>query len=99
MKYFGPASGRKEWEEQVKPPIGEPCILCEEPIEPGDIGTINIAGQVAYHACSIRAVIGSVGHQLGKCSCFGGAEEDPPGMSRREAALAAAELFYERQGK
>lgn len=99
MKYFGPPQGRKEWEEQVEAPVGELCIMCEEAIEPGDVGTINTAGQIAHHACSIRAVIGSVGHQLGKCSCFGGTEEDPPGLTRRQAAEAAAALFYNSRAK
>ena len=38
-------------------------------------------------------VVGSVGHQLGRCSCFGGDEDDPPGMTVREAALAAVDLY------
>jgi hypothetical protein len=33
--------------------------------------------------------LGSVGHQKGTCSCHGGTEEDPPEMTKRQAAVAA----------
>lgn len=43
--------------------------------------------------CFIRQSIGSVGHLRRHCSCYGGTEGDPPGMTRREAAQAALDLF------
>ena len=47
--------------------------------------------------CDIRMSVGSVAHLEGKCSCTGWpapwSEDDPPGMTRREAATAAADLF------
>lgn len=95
--YFGPRHLRKEWETQVPAPVGKPCILCEEPIAEGDIGTINFGGQITHYECSMRGVIGSVGHLNGKCSCYGGTEEDPPGMTRRQAAQAACALWERRQ--
>lgn len=53
--------------------------------------------ELAFHReCHIRTLVGSVGHLRGKCSCEGGAQEDPPGLSKREAARAAAELFEAR---
>lgn len=49
-----------------------------------------------HHACLMRCVVGSVGHQQGKCSCFGGVGDgDPDGMTPREAALAADKYFKE----
>jgi hypothetical protein len=51
---------------------------------------INGDGRI-HHECLIRAVVGSVGHQLRRCSCYGGDEEDPPGLTKREAARLAAE--------
>jgi hypothetical protein len=38
-------------------------------------------------------IIGSVGYQNHTCSCYGGNQEDPEGMTVRKAAKAAAELF------
>lgn len=96
IKYFGPAKFRKEWEVQTATPVGQMCVLCREPVADGDIGTINGVDQVAHYECSMRSVIGSVGHQMGRCSCFGGTEEDPEGLTRRQAAIAAARLWDER---
>jgi hypothetical protein len=91
--FFGPAHMMKDYERQVAPPIGQACLLCGEAIAEGDIGTIDGADQVTHYECRMRGVIGSVGHQLRRCSCFGGTEEDPPGMSRRQAAQAACALW------
>lgn len=75
------------------------CLWCEEPAdfhaEPcQQIPTIEADGSASMrlmHAdCGIRSVAGSLGHQRGRCSCFGGDEEDPAGVSRRLAARAAA---------
>jgi hypothetical protein len=70
------------------------CIFCEEPLLPS---TIDPDGpQSAMHMeCMTRSVVGSVAHQLCRCSCFipGSEEGDPPGMTRRQAALAAVETM------
>ncbi len=95
--YFGPPALRKEWETQVDTPIGSACLHCKETIVEGDIGTVNYGGQIMHYECGMRGVIGSVGHLMGKCSCFGGDEEDPPGMTVREAAQAACTLWERRQ--
>lgn len=82
----------------------ENCLWCDEPVdwprEPAQQmpvieadGTARIALQ--HSECSLRLAAGSVGHQRGRCSCYGGDEEDPPGVSRRVAAKAATILFRE----
>ncbi len=38
-------------------------------------------------------MIGSIGHQQKKCPCYGGSYEDPPEMSKREAAQLAVDYF------
>lgn len=95
--YFGPPGLKKEWETQVDAPVGKPCLHCQEPIAEGDTGTINFAGQIMHYECDLRGVIGSVGHLMGKCSCYGGTEEDPPGMTARQAAQAACALWERQQ--
>jgi hypothetical protein len=53
---------------------------------------------VALHEeCFMRNIVGSVGHQTGRCSCFGGDFDDPPGMSKRDAAKIAYTIFLARQ--
>lgn len=93
VKYFGPEHLRKEHETQVPAPVEHKCILCEEQIKEGDVGTIRPGNHVIHYECELRGVIGSVGHQKKTCSCFGGTEEDPPGMTRREAAIAAVKQW------
>ena len=62
-----------------------------DPNEPGMEGE-----DVWWHQpCFFRSVIGSVGHLLGRCSCFGGDVEDPDGMTKRQAARAAYETWRE----
>ena len=73
------------------------CEWCGEPVTEGQlcrpvacVRENGIAEVGAYHhECLLRSIVGSVGHQLKRCSCFGGTFEDPPNMSRRESALAA----------
>lgn len=76
------------------------CQWCEEPVTRREVrfsAVVNSAGQVTHFDCSLRSAIGSVGHQMKRCSCYGGTEEDPPGMTRREAARAAAQYFRRSQ--
>lgn len=73
------------------------CLGCDELILPGDRLAPSF-GQPLHFECGLRSIIGSVGHQKKNCSCYGGTEEDPPGMTRREAAKAAMEYFYEHGG-
>jgi hypothetical protein len=95
FKYFGPDKFRKDYETRIDTPVGKVCFRCDEPITEGDIGTVNNSDQVEHYECLMRAIVGSVGHQNGLCSCFGGTEEDPPGLTRRQAAIAAARLWDE----
>lgn len=39
----------------------------------------------------MREVMGSIGHLTKTCSCYGGTSNDPPGMTRRQSALAVWE--------
>jgi hypothetical protein len=82
------------------------CFRCEEPILPGEeaaqnVHFFNADGTVTesawHHECALRSIIGSVGHLRGTCSCNGGTEEDPPEMSRREAARAAVAEWERRK--
>jgi hypothetical protein len=54
---------------------------------------ITQLGEVFHYECLMRGVIGSVGHLRRACSCYGGTDEDPPGMTYRQAAIAATALY------
>lgn len=93
--YFGPQVPHGE--TAVNTPIGEICTLCEEPVLETDSGQVMGDGNVTHRECLIRAAIGSVGHQRGECSCYGGqGNGDPEGLSPREAARAAHVEFMRR---
>ena len=65
------------------------CVWCQEPVLPGEQGRVS---QPMHQECSIRSAVGSVAHIERRCGCYvpGSEEGDPPGMSVREAAKAAA---------
>jgi len=67
------------------------CGHCNEEILPGE--RAGSRGVPLHTECLIRMSVGSVAHQQKTCSCFGGTGEDPPTMTTREAAKAAALLF------
>jgi hypothetical protein len=69
------------------------CVWCEEVVLDTDPQAPNYA-QPMHYECGLRAVIGSLGHQRMRCFCHGGTEEDPPGLTRRQAAMAAALFFH-----
>lgn len=70
------------------------CAWCDEPILDGEKRAPNHR-QPTHYECGLRGAIGSLGHQRKLCSCYGGTEEDPPGMTRRQAAVAAAMYFHQ----
>jgi hypothetical protein len=69
------------------------CPYCDEPILDEEQLAPNYR-QPTHYECGLRAAVGSVGHQRMRCSCYGGSEEDPEGMTRRQAATAAALYFH-----
>ena len=103
--FFGPTAWGGAVDDPkllVETPVGDRCLYCEETIVEGDSGCIfpylDSEGPrlIAEHReCFLRHIFGSVGHQRGKCSCYGGTEEDPEGMTKREAARAAVRFFVD----
>lgn len=70
------------------------CEYCKEPILNGEKSENIFSGNfLAHRECVIRMVVGSVGHQQGKCSCYGGYDESEEGLTKRQAAKAAYEYF------
>lgn len=68
------------------------CLWCEELVLPDDLVHSLIPN--FHYACALRTVIGSIGHLRGTCSCYvkdGTAKEDPPGLTRRQAARLVAD--------
>lgn len=106
MKWFGPSPFSHACIDtpHIPTPIGA-CTWCEEPFLESDSGYAipQVSGphvtETYYHPdCWQRQLVGSVGHIRKRCSCYGGTEEDPPNMTRREAASAACRAFEENIG-
>jgi hypothetical protein len=74
------------------------CQLCHEPITADDrIGPYRIDLQPIHWECGLRSVVGGLNHLNGLCTCCGGTlPPDPEGMTRREAARAAAQAWIAR---
>lgn len=68
------------------------CLYCEEPILPDEPHN-EIANGSLHVECNVRMLMGSAAHQLRECHCYGGNREDPEGMTRRDAARLAYEVF------
>lgn len=73
------------------------CRFCDEPVLPTD----DTYFRDMHRECAIRVTAGSLGHQMGLCCCPGnpGTLDDPPGVSKRDAARAAADLYLRREAK
>ena len=75
-----------------------PCRWCDDQIVPGDLLHTLMPG--FHYACALRASLGSIGHLQGTCACYvtdGTAEEDPPGLTKRQAAYLVADYVRQQQ--
>ena len=70
------------------------CLWCDEEVLAGEKSEA-LANGTMHWECALRWVAGPVAHLQRKCSCYvsGSEENDPEGMTRREAAKAAAQLY------
>ena len=78
----------------IDPPIGQHCLWCEEDIQEGDNGRITSAGCVEHRECSLRNVMGGIGHLVDHVRYCHGVGPDA-GLSRRQSSLLVWEFFQE----
>lgn len=97
MRWFGDPWGAPINEDcpRVAAPVGCNCQWCNEKVQATETGVIYSNGPACHLECFLRQSFGSVGHQLGLCICFGGPGwlDDPPNLTKREAAVAAVAWF------
>lgn len=97
VKWFGTNWGAPICSEcpQVPVPIGSNCFYCEEPIIETDSGVISSNELPMHYNCFLRGIVGSVAHLQKRCSCFipGAHEGDPPGLTKRQAADMAVQVW------
>lgn len=81
------------------------CAHCDDPIKKDGVLIPHVVDGGAVEArywhreCWQRQLTGGLNHLQGRCTCCGGAEpSDPPGMTRRAAALAAVVYWETHRG-
>ena len=87
--------------------LGLLCHHCGESFAPSEYGHMSDCLEVdgfwasiaRHRECQLRQVIGSVGHLEGRCSCYGGDQEDPSDLSVRDAARAAVAIWEARRAQ
>ena len=79
----------------MKPERIERCAWCAEVIMPGEPrSTAQLDGRPLHLECGVRMVAGGAAHMLRLCTCCGGTmPADPVGMSKREAARWAYQVW------
>lgn len=108
MKWFGESWGAPVCRPaaRIEVPVGQSCQYCGELIADTDQGFAVPPVPMHFHLdCFTRTTIGSIGCQAGLCGnpqCYpasslrvfvtGRSLKDPPGLTPREAAKAAAEF-------
>lgn len=94
--------------QHIATPVGSLCLWCDEPIEADDSGVvtpyidaaINVHQAAQHVECFLRQALGGVNHIEGRCTCCGGDRDpDPPGLTNREAAIAAVAAFERKYGQ
>jgi hypothetical protein len=107
MKWFGkhPWAPVCDDARHAPTPVGQRCAWCDEPFTEGDDGLLipllaDTVSEAPYHVeCQLRSIIGGVNHLRGCCTCCPGGKEppDPPWLTKRQGARAAAALWRGRQ--
>lgn len=78
----------------IEPPIGEKCAYCRERIRAGENGAITPNGFVQHRECSLRAVLGGIGHHVNHAHYCGGELGPDAGLSYRASALLVWRTFH-----
>lgn len=73
------------------------CTLCQEPIAPGDVERNGSVGFVAHTECSLRSVIGGIGHLLDHAHFCHGPLGPDAGLTFRESAMLV-DVFVRMKG-
>lgn len=79
-------------DEPIAAPVGNICMYCKEAIQLGDNGRITPMGQIEHRECSLRAVMGGIGHLVDHdryCRDLG----PDAGLGFRQSSLLVWEFF------
>ena len=69
------------------------CVLCDEGIDTYDAWVPLNPAQYAHHECSLRSVLGGIGHQIAHTYwCQGNMKDPDAGLTYRQSAKMVAAL-------
>ena len=104
-KYFGEPwpSGICEEGSQVDTPTGMACVLCHDEIKESDqgsfMGTTDLTFAFTFgpvhRECSLRGVLGGIGHHLDHAYWCGEMHDPDAGFTYRQSALLVWERVVE----
>lgn len=99
--YFGVRWDAPAFEDapELPTPVGERCLLCDEPIREGESGIVigyvgaDLEPGVApeHIECFLRSILGSVSHLEKRCSCYGGSDSHGTTRTTRSYRAQARE--------
>jgi hypothetical protein len=72
--------------------MSDVCVLCEEPIGPGDDAQACSPGR-AHRECLLRAVVGGIGHHEDHAYWCGQMHDPDGGRTYRQSAIEVDHLF------
>lgn len=78
-----PITDGAEW---VPVPLGLFCMYCREAFREGDSGSIMETGYAQHRECSLRGVMGGVGHQVDHARYCRGELGTDAGLTYRQSA-------------
>lgn len=84
--------------DPIPTPVGERCMHCREQIAEGDNGAVMPFGHFVQHReCSLRSVMGGIGHHIDHARYCAGEFGTDAGLSYRRSALLVWQLLIERK--
>jgi hypothetical protein len=92
-RWDAPITDGADW---IDVPLGRMCVWCREPFQPGDSGAIMPAGHAEHKECSLRNVMGGIGHHVNHARYCHGELGPDAGLSRRKSAMLVWGLIVER---
>lgn len=78
-------------DERIDAPVGNLCMRCEDAIADGDNGRVSVTGRTEHRECSLRGVMGGIGHLVDHDRYCRGVGPDA-GLSYRASALLVWEF-------
>jgi hypothetical protein len=82
-------------DEPITTPVGNVCAWCQEAVKEGDNGRISPTGFTEHRECSLRNVMGGIGHLVDHARYCHGELGTDAGLSLRASSLLVWEFLHD----